>query len=625
MGEEIEDSQQFAKGKAVDVLIVGAGPTGLMAAATLARYGVPFRAIDKRPQQVIRGHAGGIQPRTAEILHSLGFQPTLAIHGSALAETSFWSGTKSGIQRAKSSPEPEVINATPYPYIVAMHQGHTETMFIEDLTSRGILVDRPVAYIDHTNGGNEEYPLKAHLKDWISGMTEEIPVKYILGCDGAGSAVRQQLSIESSVHHTNDSWAVADVHCKTNFPDIGRRCAIRTEHGSLMVIPYTDDRARLYTLLTKEEHEALLQSKYDGKGERHTNDQTVIGVLKKRVDSLLKPYVLEITEVDWVSMYLIAQRISSSFAKEDDRVFILGDACHTHSPKAAQGMNVSMNDAYNLTWKLALVLRGLASRSLLQTYQIERQHIAKQLIEFDEKFSHLFAAQENLEDPGFHDVYVQNKGFTSGCGHQYPVSLLTNERTDVPIIHEAAEPLTPGKRLLPVSLIRHVDGVSVSLMDDMPSNGHFRIIAFAGSSLQNGFPAKLSSYLSGKDSPLTLYSHPSKPSTASAHSSITKANDINYNPAKDPATVIDLFLIHTSPHLETAIEELPPPFPEWQATIYEDADHRAHSELGIDVTMGAMAVVRPDGYIGLVTRLDGVERVRDYFGSVLIGGVRGEL
>ncbi|KAM0804286.1 FAD binding domain-containing protein [Usnea florida] len=623
MEEEIEDSQQFAKGKAVDVLIIGAGPTGFMAAATLARYGVPFRIIDKRAQHIFRGHASGIQPRTAEILHSLGFQPNLAIHGSAMTETSFWSGTKSGITR-KTSPEAEVINATPYPYVVIMHQGHTETMFIEDLTSRGILVDRPVAYIDHTNGGKGEYPLKARLKDWISGMTEEIPVKYILGCDGAGSAVRQQLSIGSSVHHTNDSWAVADVHCKTNFPDVGRRCTVRTEHGSLMLIPYADDRARLYTLLNKEEHEALLQSKYDGKGEKHTNNQTVIGVLKRRVDLLLKPYVLEITEVEWVSMYQIAQRISSSFAKEDDRVFILGDACHTHSPKAAQGMNVSMNDAYNLTWKLALALRGLANRSLLQTYQIERQHIAKQLIEFDEKFSHLFAAQGNLEDPGFHDVYVQNKGFTSGCGHQYPASLLTDENTDVPIIHEAAEPLTPGKRLLPVRLTRHVDGASVSLMDDMPSNGHFRIVAFAGSSLQTGFPAKLSSYLSGKDSALTLYSTPSR-STSSANSSIPKAKDMNYNPAKDPATIIDLFLIHTSPHLETAIEDLPAPFPEWQATIYEDADHQAHSQLGIDVNIGAMVVVRPDGYVGLVTRLDGVERVRDYFGRVLIGGVRGEL
>ena len=102
-------------------------------------------------------------------------------------------------------------------------------MFIEDLTSRGISVDRPVAYIDHTNSGNGEYPLKAHLKDWISGMTEEVLVKYILGCDGAVSAIRQHLSIESSVHQTNDSWAVADVYCKTNFPDARRRCAIRWE------------------------------------------------------------------------------------------------------------------------------------------------------------------------------------------------------------------------------------------------------------------------------------------------------------------------------------------------------------------------------------------------------------
>lgn len=624
MGEGIEDSQQFAKGNAVDVLIVGAGPTGLMAAATLSRYGIPFRLVEKSPLQKFRGHASGIQPRTAEILHSLGFQQILAKHGTVVTEVSFWSGTELGIQRSKNSPELEIINATPYPYIIVMHQGHTETMFIEDLASRGISVDRPIAYIDHTNSGTGEYPLKAHLKDWISGMTEEVPVKYILGCDGARSAVRQHLSIESSVHQTNDSWAVADVDCKTDFPDARRRCLIRTEHGSLMLIPYTGDRARLYTLLTNEEHEALVQSKYDGKGERRTNDQTVIGIFKRRINSLLKPYVLEIMEVDWVSMYLIAQRVSSSFAEEDERVFILGDACHTHSPKAGQGMNVSMNDAYNLTWKLALALRGLAKPSLLKTYQTERQHIAKQLIEFDEKYSHLFASPDNLEDPGFHDVFVQNKGFTSGCGHRYPAGLLTDENTDVSITHDAAEPLTPGKRLLPVRLTRHVDGTSVNVLDEMPSNGHFRIVAFAGSSLQTGLPAKLSSYLSDKNSPLTRYSAPSRSSTYSANSSITKAKDINYNPANDPATIIDLFLVHTSPHLETAIEDLPTPFPEWQATIYEDVDHQAHSDLGIDVNIGAMVVVRPDGYVGLVTRLDGVEKVRDYFERVLVGGVVGE-
>lgn len=624
MTEAIEDMQQFAKGKAVDVLIVGAGPAGFMAAATLARYGVPFRLIDKRPHKVLRGQASGLQPRTAEIMHSLGFQHILAKYGNVMTETSFWSGTESGLQRSKNSPEPEVVNATPYPYATVMHQGHTETMFIEDLASRGISVDRPVAYIDHTNSESGEYPLKVHLKDWVSGMTEEVPAKYILGCDGGRSAVRQRLNLESSIHQTNDSWAVADVYAKTNFPDARRRCAIRTGQGSLMLIPIAGNGIRIYTLLTKEEDETLSKSKYDGVGEKRTNDQTVIGIVTKRVKCLLKPYEIEITKVEWVSRYLVAQRITNSFAEEGDRVFILGDACHTHSPKAGQGMNVSMNDAYNLTWKIALTLRGLAHPSLLKTYQIERQHVAKQLVEFDEKFSHLFASPENLDGPEFHDMYVQNKGFTSGCGHQYPAGLLTDELVDVKIILQAREPLTPGKRLLPIHLTRHVDGTHVNILGDMPSNGHFHIFVFAGSKLQSSGLDKLSLYLSGNDSPLIRYSPASKSSTPSPTSNMSKAHDITYNPAHDPDTIIDLFLIHTSPHMETPIERLPAPFPEWQATIYEDVNQKAHCELGVDADVGALVVVRPDGYVGLVTVLDGVRRVKGYFGGFLGGGVESD-
>ena len=587
MAEATEGIQQFAIGKAVDVLIVGAGPTGFMAAATLARYGIHFRLIDKRPQQVFRGHASGLQPRTEEIMHSLGFRHTLEKHGDTLTETSFWFGTNSGIQRSKESPEQEVIHATPYRYIGVMNQGHTESMFIEDLASRGISVGRPIEYIDHVNSGSGEYPLKAHVKDWVSGMTEEVPTKYILGCDGGRSAVRNRLAIESSINQTNDSWAVADVYARTNFPDARRRSNIRTERGSIMLIPTPNNGLRIYTLLSKEENEALQQSRYDGVGEKRTNDQTVIGVLAKRAKSLLWPYEIDIVKVVWVSRYLIAQRISNFFADEEERIFILGDACHTHSPKSAQGMNVSMNDAYNLTWKLALTVRGIASPSLLKTYQTERQHIAKELIDLDEKFARLFSSRDNLEGSQFKDMYVRNKGFVTGCGHRYPASLLTDENVDVKISPEAAEPLTPGKRLLPMQLTRHVEGKVVSSLDDMASNGHFRIIVFVGSRLQTGGLDELSPYLASKDSPLTRYSASSKLSTAPAGSSTSRANrDIYYNPARDPDTVIELCLVHTSPHLKIAIESLAAPFPEWRASIYEDVNQKAHGELGIGVDVG---------------------------------------
>ena len=106
------DINQFTKGRAVDVLIVGAGPTGYMAASTLARYGVAFRIVDKRPTRVDRGHASGLQPRILEIMHTLGMRSDFAKHGKPLTEVSFWYRKGSTLERFKDSPEPEIIDAT---------------------------------------------------------------------------------------------------------------------------------------------------------------------------------------------------------------------------------------------------------------------------------------------------------------------------------------------------------------------------------------------------------------------------------------------------------------------------------------------------------------------------------
>ena len=279
-------------------------------------------------------------------------------------------------------------------------------------------------------------------------------------------------------------------------------------------------------------------------------------------------------------------------------------------------MNVSMNDAYNLTWKLALTLRGRAKPSLLQTYQTERQYIAKQLVDFDEKFSHLFVSPEKLEGPEFHDMYVQNKGFTSGCGHQYPPSVLTDERVDVEIDGKALEPLRPGKRLLPITLTRYVDGSTVNILDDMPSNGHFHIVVFAGDALSHGRLDNLSTYLSSSSSPLTRFSE-SHSSMRLSQEWISSADDILYNPANDPTTIINLYLVLTSSHLEVPVETLPAPFPHWKSSIYEDINSTSHGELGVHVNVGALVVVRPDGYVGLVTGLENGGRLGAYFERIL--------
>ena len=278
----------------------------------------------------------------------------------------------------------------------------------------------------------------------------------------------------------------------------------------------------------------------------------------------------------------------------------------------AQGMNISMTDAYNLTWKLFLTLQGLAKPSLLKTYQTERKHIARQLVDFDEKFAGLFASHKGLEGSDFHDCYMENKSFLTGLGHQYPSSVLTDERVDVNIDSGVAERLTPGKRLLPVSVLRHLSGAKINLLDDLPSTAHFHIFVFAGRLPLTDKFGSLASYLDSEASPLTRFSPTSAPSIGATKTNIGTKN-VLYNPATRSGTIIDLYLIHTLSHKHTQVASFPSPFPFWQHTIYEDADGEAHKELGVDVGTGALVIVRPDGYVGLVTGLDQTERLGGYF------------
>ena len=252
---------------------------------------------------------------------------------------SFWHRKGSELERLEYSPEADITNPTPYSAIHVLHQGHLESVLLNDLTSRGIAVDRPVQYLNYSNSDNSEYPLKVHLKHHNTGVIEEILVKYVIGGDGAASTVRSTLGIKSSIHQTADTWAVADVSAATDFPDALRRCAIRTEEGSAMLIPSGGgDAMRIYTLLNPGEVSNLSASKYEGRNVHPTNDLTVIEVLNQRIQKLLHPYRLCITSVEWVSMYRIAQRASDSFCDPSNRIFIVGDACHTHSPKAGQGI-----------------------------------------------------------------------------------------------------------------------------------------------------------------------------------------------------------------------------------------------------------------------------------------------
>lgn len=241
-----------------------------------------------------------------------------------------------------------------------------------------------------------------------SAVVETVKAKYLVGCDGAHSWTRRQLGIRMIGDQTNHVWGVLDMVPLTNFPDIRMRCAVHSANsGSVMVIPQPEGLVRLYIQLPIQ----VKQGEYLDRSQ--ITPESIMSTARK----ILHPYTLETDHIEWYTGYHIGQRMTESFGRAN-RIFLAGDACHTHSPKAGQGMNTSMQDTWNLCWKLASVLTGSAKPDLLRTYATEREVVAKTLIDFDTKFSKLFsgkpAAEADVEKDGvdlkeFKDVFATSE------------------------------------------------------------------------------------------------------------------------------------------------------------------------------------------------------------------------
>jgi phenol 2-monooxygenase len=268
---------------------------------------------------------------------------------------------------------------------------------------------------------------------------ESIKAKFLVGCDGAHSWVRRQLGYQLEGDSTDYIWGVLDIVPITDFPDIRQRCAIHSANaGSVMVIPRENKLVRLYIQLQATEH-----AQAGGKADR---SWITPGIILQSAQKILHPYKLDYSYCDWWTAYQIGQRVGDQFSLKE-RVFLAGDAVHTHSPKAGQGMNVSMQDsklrsshlkiiwdgeyiancsfpAYNLGWKLAHVVKGYSDPAILKTYQSERRKIAQDLIAFDHRFSRLFSgrpAKDIMDEEGvimeeFKTAFEKGNEFASGIG-----------------------------------------------------------------------------------------------------------------------------------------------------------------------------------------------------------------
>jgi len=610
----------------VDVLIVGSGPTGLTLAAQLAAFpDIKTCIVEQKPGPLQLGQADGIACRTVEMFEAFGFSQRVLNESYWVNETSFWK--PDDIQRTHIVRSGRIQDTedglSEFPHVI-LNQARVHDFYLDVMRSSPSRLEPAYSrrLLDLTVAppavGATSHPVTARFERTDAdhqGQIETVRARFAVGCDGARSTVRKSLGRELHGESANQAWGVMDVLAVTDFPDIRIKSAIHSaSEGSVLIIPREGGYlVRLYIELDKL-----------SENERVANRQITSDRLIAAAQRILHPYTLEVKEVAWWSVYEIGQRLCDTFDDVPEqgehtqlpRVFIAGDACHTHSPKAGQGMNVSMQDGFNLGWKLASVLRGQSSPQILHTYSAERQTVAKELIDFDREFAKMFSAapkdpsktdSEGVDPAEFQRYFVKQGRFTAGTETRYYPSIICGE----PAYQDLAPGLTIGMRFHSAPVIRLADAKPVHLGHTVKADGRWRIFAFADAQV----PASRSSLIH------TLCEFLAD----SPQSPVRK-----YTPAGlDIDAVIDVRAVFQQGHRTLALDAMPafllPRKGRYGLIDYEKmfcADlkrgHDIFDMRGIDRQHGCMIVVRPDQYIAHVLPLDAYAELAGFFDGFMV-------
>lgn len=598
----------------VDVLIVGTGPAGMITAASLAQFpDVVTRIVDRRPGRLAIGQADGIQARSVETFQAFGFAGRIAEEAYRITEMCFWHpdpADPTRIVRGERPPD-DPSGISEFPHLIvnqarvldhfAEFMAHSPTRMRPDYGYE--LRDLHVAGPDHP----DDHPVTVHLVRTSgddSGTEKVVRARYVVGADGAHSTVRRAIGCTPLGDDAFHAWGVMDVLAVTDFPDIRLKCAIQSgSGGSILLIPREGGHlVRMYVDLGEVHPET-----------RAAVRATTIDQIVEHADAILHPYTLDVKDVAWHSVYEVGHRVTDRFddvpldqvGTRTPRVFIEGDACHTHSAKAGQGMNVSMQDGFNLGWKLGHVLTGRSPEALLTTYSRERQVIAQDLIDFDRAWSSLMAKKpDELDEPGaLADFYVRTTEFLFGFMTQYPPSMLVAEPTH----QHLATGFPIGKRFKSAPVVRVADANPLHLGHQHRADGRWRVYAFADQ------PA------AGEPSALTAWARwmgDAPDSPVHAHRRDGEQLD----------TVLDVKVVYQQRHVDVDVTAVPHVFRP-RTGPFELVDHEkvfavdpyvdVFDERGID-RGGCVVVVRPDQHVAAVLPLDGTAALAAFFRQHLL-------
>lgn len=593
----------------MDVLVVGTGPAGMILAAQLSQFpDVNTRIIERRPGRLEIGQADGIQARSVETFQAFGFAQQIIAEAYHITEMCFWKPDpekpENIVRSARPLDDPQGISEFPH---LIVNQARVLDYFAEFARNAPgrITPDYGIEFLDLENTGEGDFPVIARLR-YTAGEREgeerTVRAKYVVGCDGARSPVRTSIGRKLTGDKANHAWGVMDVLANTDFPDIRTKCAIQSSQGSILHIPREGGHLfRMYVDLGEVPVD-----------DDHAVRNTSLDEIVARANAILHPYTVEVKSVAWHSVYEVGHRLTDKFddvpeeetGRRTPRVFITGDACHTHSAKAGQGMNVSMQDGFNLGWKLGHVLTGLSPESLLATYSEERQVIAKNLIDFDKEWSTLMAAKpEDLpEASALEDFYVKTAEFPAGFMTEYAPSLITAGTENQGL----ATGFPVGKRFKSARVNRVCDAFPVHLGHQAEADGRWRVYVFADGPAA-GEPSRVTDFAEW------FAQDPDSP-------------QVRYTPeGGDDDAVFDTKVVYRQPHTEVDIMRVPrvfrPTVGPFGLTHLEkvyatlpDEDIFAERGIGAD---GAVVVVRPDQYVAAVFSLEDRDALTQFFEPIL--------
>ncbi|KAH7058900.1 3-propionate hydroxylase [Macrophomina phaseolina] len=599
------------EGQHVDVLIVGGGPVGLITAYQLARTlpspSTSIKIIEKHPKsaQDEYGRAITLFPRTTEMLNQLSLADALAQQCFACRETVSYDAGGNEVQ-GRGWAFMEQMKDTAWDFSLVLRQKYQERIFRAALRRLGVTLDTPTELVEVSidekvaAGGHR---ITAVLEDGNTGMRRTL--------NGWGrSTVRRTFNIPFDGSSSEDKWVRIDGHIKTNLPKPRTYCAIESPtHGNVLWAALDHGATRIGFAFTPER-----QKSYPVFDEA--------AVVKEAI-AAVKPFDLSFERVDWWTIYVVGQRVARHFSLHDC-IFLAGDSCRTHSSGAAQGMNTGIHDAVNLSWKLSLVLRGLATPSLLHTYERERRPNVQKLIAYDKAIARLMTMQlpadwtgDPAADPNvvLGAVMAEAATFSSGLGISYAPDAMLN----VPLVPSAPSPstpasasssyttITPGHRAPDVPLRKPGTLAPTRLHRQTPNLARFHVVVFAGDPALTS--PRLHAFCAALDASATL-----RPS----NSSFLPFRYLTIS-AVAGSSVYELLGGRDPPGGDFDGEE-------GGRVLFDTAERVAHARYGVDVGRGAVYVIRPDGWVGTVMTLGrgAVEGLEGYFGGFLLPGKGGE-